>query len=136
MTRYAPKGLYLDASPFDAIAVTIEDARSVHTLRKIAPTIIALTLLTAAADVSIFHLHRADRAKYLQVVAVIPFRFFELVIALISGLALLVLLIILLRLAYSVASFVGYLWTAPQSYDGLELKDRIKLENDLRANRR
>jgi uncharacterized protein YjbI with pentapeptide repeats len=106
----------------------------VHTLRKIAPTIIALTLLAAAADVSIFH--RADITKHLQAaLARIPPRFFEPAVALLAGLALLGLLIILRRLASGVASSVRYLWAPRQSYEGIEPKERITLENDLRANR-
>src|ERR1700678_1683392 len=105
----------------------------VHTRRKIAATLIALTLLAAAADVSIFH--RAAIAKHLQAAVANHPKFFELVISLSSGLALLGLLIVLRRLAYSVASSVSYFWTAPQSYDGLELKDRIKFENDIHASR-
>jgi hypothetical protein len=45
-------------------------------------------------------------------------------------------LIILRGLAHSVRSFARYLWAAPaQSYDGLNPEERIKLGNDLRANR-
>ena len=106
----------------------------VHTLRKIAPTIIALILLVAAADVSIFH--RADIAQHFQAaVAIIPRGLFELAVALLTALMLLGLLIIFRRLAPSVGSFAHYLWAAPGSYDGLELKDRIAFENALRANR-
>jgi len=109
----------------------------VHTLRKIASAIIALTLLTVAADVSIFH--RTDIAKYLEAAGAIipprPPRFLEFAIALLSGLALLGLLIILRRLASGVAASVRYLWDPRQSYEGLEPKERITLENDLRANR-
>jgi hypothetical protein len=96
-------------------------------------TIIALAFLAAASDVIIFH--PADIAKPLQAAVANPSRFFELAIAQLSGLALLCLLIILRRLAYRGASFVRYLWTPTQPYDGLELKDRINFENDLRANR-
>src|ERR1700674_3948827 len=98
----------------------------VHTLRKIAPPIIALILLAAAADVSIFH--RADITKHLQAdVAIIPPSFFELAIALLSGLALLGLFIILRRMASNIASFVHYLWSVPQeSFDGLKPEERIK----------
>src|ERR1700730_10769165 len=106
----------------------------VHTLRKIAPKIVALILLAVAADVSIFH--RAAIAKHLQAaVAIIPSRFFELAIALLTGLALLSLLIILRRLANRVGCFALYIWAAPGSYDSLDLKDRITFENELRVNR-
>ena len=66
-----------------------------HTLRKILYTSIALALLAVAADVSIFH--RPDIKKYLQSVAILYPRFFELATALLSGMALLTLLVILRR---------------------------------------
>jgi hypothetical protein len=64
----------------------------VHTLRKIASTIIALILLAAASDVIIFH--RADTAKLLSHAggAIIHRRFFEPAIVPLTALALLGLL--------------------------------------------
>jgi uncharacterized protein YjbI with pentapeptide repeats len=107
----------------------------VRALRKVASTIFALALLAVAADAEIFH--RPDIANYLQAaVAIIPPRFSELLIALLSGLALLGILIILRRLASSVAASIRYLWGPRQSYGGwLKHKERFDLENDLRANR-
>jgi hypothetical protein len=110
-----------------------EPGLSVRTPIKIIFAIIAFAFLAATSDVIIFHPEAASHLK--TGAASIPHGFFELAVALLTGLALLGLLIILRRLAYSVASSVRYLWTVPQSYDGLDLKDRIKFENDLRANR-
>ena len=105
-----------------------------HTLIEIVLTLIVLAFLVVAPDVIIFRrahtmtLFRAARVR-------IPDWIFELAVALLTGLAMLGLLIILRRLAYSVASLVHYLWAVPQSYDGLGLKDRITIENDLCASR-
>jgi hypothetical protein len=110
--------------------------QGVHTLRKIVSTVIALIFLAAAADVSIFL--RADIAMLWQAgVATNPPRFFELAISLLSGLGLLGLLIISRQTVYIVVAFVRLLWATPEQlpYYRLEPKDRISLENDLRANR-
>src|SRR6202035_654605 len=95
---------------------------SVHTLKKITSTIIALILLACVADASIFR--RADIAKHLQAVgARISPKFFELSVALLTGLALFGLFIIFRWLIVEVASFARYLWAPAQSYDGLKSEE-------------
>ena len=107
-----------------------------NTLRKIARSAIALIVLAATSDAVIFQ--RENIAALLRKgIASIPGRFLEPTIALLSGLALLGLFIICRQLAYSVAAFARFLWVTPEQLRDaqLEHKDRIALENDLRANR-
>jgi uncharacterized protein YjbI with pentapeptide repeats len=107
---------------------------SVHTRRKITLAI-TLTFLSAASDIVIFHWENTiNRLK--AGIAGIPHGFREVVIALGTGLVLLCVLIIFRWAIGSGASFARYLWALPlQTFDELKPEDRIKFENDLRANR-
>jgi hypothetical protein len=109
----------------------------VSTLRKIAPSAIAVAVLAIASYVVIFHGENIVtltltflRAESARNHGGGPGGFFKFTIALLSGLGL-------RWLACRVAAAGRFFWSAPEPLpdSGLEAKDRISLANDLRANR-
>lgn len=93
--------------------------------------VIALIILAAVSEVMIFHRRRV--ANLLRTAKTrTPRWLFEIVVALISGIALLTLLLGFRQLASSVVGFAHYVWAAPMQ--GLT-KDQLALDNTVRANR-
>jgi pentapeptide repeat protein len=121
---------------------------SVHKLKKIASPIVAFALFTAVSDVIIFHRSAAVDFLRADVGARIPHGFFEPTIAIMTGLALLGLLLALrstkssraVRIVTIAVVVMLTLWLLPKeqiaslsNVKNIDPKELFKAENDART---
>jgi uncharacterized protein YjbI with pentapeptide repeats len=100
-------------------------------LRELAPSLIAVILLTIVFRVLIFYRNYAAEL-FRSVRARLPKRVFEIIVALLAAVTIFGLILVLCQFALNVLSSLHYLWAAPAA--GLS-KDQIAAGNALRTNR-